>query len=594
MVSSFRVKLVAYFALLSLLPASAVLWGFATVSGQNETHRVDARLEDDLREALASVQQRVDAAQVTAERLARTRSVQVALERRDRAALARALDATPGAYATARGGLHVGPRPGLAVRRPVEVVTQRGQTGTVVGFVALDVPLLVSLRTAAGLAPTDVLVLLEHGTIVAARPSVRGGVDLRPGGAATLAVGGVRYRALVAPALAGTTGAHLAVLVRQSLIDAAVATSRERILLGLLACLALVSVVALLEGRMIVRTLRTLAEAAHAIARGRLDERVPVRGRDEFAQLGHAFNEMAGQLESRQRELDVERARVREAITRFGDALAATHDSEQLLRVIVEGVAEAAGARGARLRSSSGVVVEVGDLAVSGERLELAVAAGGETVGVLSLVGDGFDDEQRMSAASLVAHAAIAIENLRLHELVERQALVDMLTGLANRRASEQALHAELARSDRLGTALSLVLADLDDFKAVNDAHGHAAGDELLRTFASVLRDTIREADLAGRWGGEEFVLLLPGADGAGAARLAERIRAELAMRTVSAADGTRVAVTCSFGVAQHEPGTDAGALLAAADQALYRAKRAGKNRVEWTGSRRAAAGDRL
>jgi diguanylate cyclase (GGDEF)-like protein len=592
-VSSFRLKLVAYFALLSLLPAGAAFWGFATVSGQNESHRVDARLEDDLRETLASAQQRVDLAQAIAERLAGKRSIQIALDRRDRGALARALGGTPDVYVTAGGGWHVGPRPGLAARRPVEVVTQRGQIGTVVGFVALDEPVLASLRNSAGLPSTDALVVLEQGRIVAAQPSLKGRVDLRPAGAATLAVGGVRYRALVAPALPGT-GAHLAVVVRQSLIDAAVTASRERILLGLLACLALVSAVALLEGRSIVRTLRTLAKAAHGIAQGRLGERVPVRGRDEFAQLGLAFNEMARQLEERRRELEAERARVREATGRFGEALAVTHDRDQLLRVIVGGTAEAAGARGARLRSSTGVVVEVGDLDRPGERLELALTVAGETLGVLALVGDGFDDEQRMSAASLVTHAAIALENVRLHELVERQALVDVLTSLANRRAGEQALHAEIARSDRLGTPLALVLADLDDFKAVNDAYGHSVGDELLRTVASVLRDTIREADLAGRWGGEEFVLLLPGTDVDGAVRLAERIRAELATRTVAASGGGRVGVTCSFGVAQHEPGIDARTLVAAADQALYDAKRAGKNRVEPAGSRRAAAGDRL
>jgi diguanylate cyclase (GGDEF)-like protein len=163
--------------------------------------------------------------------------------------------------------------------------------------------------------------------------------------------------------------------------------------------------------------------------------------------------------------------------------------------------------------------------------------------------------------------------------MVERQALVDGLTGLANRRAATDALHAEAARAERLETPLSVVLADLDEFKEVNDVHGHAVGDEVLRAFAEVLRETLRESDVAGRWGGEEFLLLLPGADEEGAAQLAERLRIALAARGFPGVPGLRV--TASFGVAEYGGETNTEQLLAAADRALYRAKRAGKDRVE-------------
>jgi two-component system cell cycle response regulator len=186
-----------------------------------------------------------------------------------------------------------------------------------------------------------------------------------------------------------------------------------------------------------------------------------------------------------------------------------------------------------------------------------------------------------MTASSLASHAAIALENARLHQIVERQALADGLTGIANRRASEDALTAEIARADRLATPLTLVLADLDDFKNVNDLHGHAVGDEVLREFSEVLRATVRESDLAGRWGGEEFLLLLPGADAAGGAQLADRVRLALAERTFAGRNGMPFSVTCSFGVAQHSDGGDERELLANADRALYRAKRRGKNCVE-------------
>jgi diguanylate cyclase (GGDEF)-like protein len=194
-------------------------------------------------------------------------------------------------------------------------------------------------------------------------------------------------------------------------------------------------------------------------------------------------------------------------------------------------------------------------------------------------VGDSFSKEQRMNAASLAAHAVVALENARLHGMVERQALVDGLTGLANRRAASDALHAEVARAERLETPLAVVLADLDEFKEVNDVHGHAVGDEVLRVVAEVLRETLRESDVAGRWGGEEFLLLLPGADEEGAAQLAERVRVALAARGIPSAPGLRV--TASFGVAEYAGETNSEQLLEAADGALYRAKRAGKDRVE-------------
>src|SRR6184192_4727930 len=127
---------------------------------------------------------------------------------------------------------------------------------------------------------------------------------------------------------------------------------------------------------------------------------------------------------------------------------------------------------------------------------------------------------------------------------------MDGLTGLANRRQCEESLADELARVDRFGGSLAIVVADLDWFKDVNDRYGHPAGDSLLRDFASLLQESIRDVDLAGRWGGEEFLLILPGTDLAGGAQVADRIRLALAGRIVLSADGTPIPVTASFGVA--------------------------------------------
>jgi len=580
-VGSFKVKLVAYFLLLSVLPMAAAFWGFTAVAGQTETRRVDARLQTGLRAALAGYQEQLDAAQGAAAALAGSRAFQIELERRDRPGLTRMLRDVSNIYVVAGGDFHVGHRPGIAAERQVAVVTHAGLVGKVIAFVPFDSSLVDAVRARSGLAPADALALVIGNRIATSSPDVEGSLVLAPGRTATVKVGGVRYRALAAPSLGDAREIHFAALTPQALIDSANSASRNRLLLGLLASLALVSIVAYLEGRSIVRNLRGLARSANAIARGQLDERVRVRGRDEFAALGTAFNEMASQLQERLDELDEERGRLRDAITRFGEALAATHDVGQLLPVIVEAAVEATGATGARLTAAGGTVVESGDADADGQKLELPISAGHETFGTLSLVGRAFNAEQRMTAASLASHAAIALENARLHRIVERQAMVDGLTGIANRRACEEALASEISQADRLGTTLTLVLADLDDFKHVNDEHGHAAGDEVLREFASVLRATVRDSDLAGRWGGEEFLLLLPGADAAGGAQLAERVRASLAERSFLGSQGAVLAVGCSFGVAQHASGGDARDLFTAADRALYRAKRKGKNRVE-------------
>jgi diguanylate cyclase (GGDEF)-like protein len=160
-----------------------------------------------------------------------------------------------------------------------------------------------------------------------------------------------------------------------------------------------------------------------------------------------------------------------------------------------------------------------------------------------------------------------------------RQALLDGLTGLANRRSVEETLRTEVARARRFDDKLCVVMADLDDFKRVNDTWGHPVGDDALLMFAHTLRATAREMDVAGRWGGEEFVLVLPGTDAAGGARLAERARTALESRALEV-EGEPVRLTASFGVAELSPTADVSDLIAAADSALYEAKRTGKNRV--------------
>jgi diguanylate cyclase (GGDEF)-like protein len=580
--ASFKAKLAVYFLLLSLLPVAAAYWGFSSVAARSETRRVDTQLQAGLRAALVAYQAQLDAAQARAEGLARTPALDVALERGDRRAVERLVRGASDIAVTGQHGFAVGAVPAPSAVRRVDVVTRRGLAGQVVGYVPFDPTLADALRAASGLHSGDVVAVIEGLRIVAASPALRGRIPVASGLTRTVAVGGTRYRVLVADSLGRKPGEpRLAVLRHQSAIDSANESTRLNLLVFLVAALLVVAVIAWLEGRSIVVALRDVAGAAHGIARGRLDKRVPVRGRDEFAQVARAFNEMADQLEDRLAELEAERRRLREAFAHIGDALGATHDPDQLLRVVLHTSLQATGATGAMLIADRGEHVEAGDPHAGSERLDVPLAAGQSSFGTLVLTGPGFNDEQRLAAVSLAAQAVVALENARLHRIVERQALVDPLTGLANRRRCEEALAAEVARAERFATPLALVFADLDEFKRVNDLHGHPVGDSVLRELAAVLRETVRESDLAGRWGGEEFLLLLPGADAAGGVRLAERVRLALESRTILTREGARVKVTCSFGVAAFPAAPDGAALVAAADRALYHAKRLGKNRVE-------------
>src|SRR3954452_17624049 len=260
--------------------------------------------------------------------------------------------------------------------------------------------------------------------------------------------------------------------------------------------------------------------------------------------------------------------------------MVATHDPAQLMRVVVESAVEATGAVGGVVISREGELARAGDPDAAGERIAFPLRVGSSDFGSLVLSADSFDADQVETAASLAAQVVVALENARLHGIVERQALVDSLTGLANRRSFEDTLRGELARAARFADSVCVVFADLDDFKQVNDRYGHAAGDEVLKAFAGALRKTARESDVAGRWGGEEFALVLPGTDAAGGARLAERARAAIEARQVEMPNGDLCSVTASFGVAAFPEYRELDDLLAAADTALYEAKDAGKNRV--------------
>lgn len=171
---------------------------------------------------------------------------------------------------------------------------------------------------------------------------------------------------------------------------------------------------------------------------------------------------------------------------------------------------------------------------------------------------------------------------IELEREVTRLASRDWLTGLLNRRCFIERLETEISRAEREGTDLSLVIADIDHFKKVNDTWGHQAGDLVLREFASRLTSLCRPYDFAGRYGGEEFTVCLPRTTKDQATAVADRIRNGIEALRVPLAGGPCVSVTASFGIASlADVGRgDVDALIREADEALYRAKAAGRNRV--------------
>jgi two-component system, cell cycle response regulator len=215
------------------------------------------------------------------------------------------------------------------------------------------------------------------------------------------------------------------------------------------------------------------------------------------------------------------------------------------------------------------------------DKVRFPIEAAGEKLGTLVAIGRdkrlGGDDRNTLD---LVARElGILVKNLFLLEETRRLANNDGLTGLPNRRRASERLEIELSRSRRYRNPMAVALCDVDHFKHVNDQFGHNMGDEVLVHVARALSASLRQVDLVGRWGGEEFLVILPETDVAGARIVGERLRKSV--ETLPPFKDGPDKLTCSVGVAVFAGDTNTAGFVDRADQALYRAKRSGRNRVE-------------
>ena len=221
----------------------------------------------------------------------------------------------------------------------------------------------------------------------------------------------------------------------------------------------------------------------------------------------------------------------------------------------------------------------------------IPILAHGETIGMLHLEFVGQDGvqltkeriaEERRLGLVCAEHISLAIANVKLRDQLRDQSIRDALTGLFNRRYLLETCRRELSRAARQDQCASILSIDVDHFKKFNDNHGHDAGDTVLRAVGDLLKSSFRDEDVACRFGGEEFVVLLPGATAEAAARKAEEIRSRVKSLVVRYLDSNLPKVTISTGVAAFPCcGDSPQAVLKAADEAMYRAKEAGRNRVE-------------
>lgn len=619
---SFRARMLLFFVIIVVIPMIAVALVLSRLSEATEVGRADSELAGALEVAIAMYDEARDDALDALRRIEGDRRLRRALEGGREQELRRRVEELTGSGAEAvsvvlydRRGKRIatGGDPNALAYATATPTEQGG--GRLPQIAVSTTPAVVYARELERLTGLEARVV-RQGRVIG--DTLAGG-DARQAEETTITSGGESFRGRYTE-LRDAVGAPVEVGLFHPSATIASSIAGDRTLLTvilvgffLLAVASLIFMVRSLGGQV-----DRFLGAARAVGRGEFDARLPVEGGDEFAVLGREFNAMSSQLKANVDQLERERRAREEAIRRIGEAFAAGLDRGGMAGLAARTAVEACAAEAGR-------VIAVGDEAMGPVRVgsddprlrealpvaelaaredpdqlaavsrddvhALAAALLGRpdgdrrrVLGFLSIARSGreFECAERDLFQYLAAQASVSLDNARLHDTVQAQARTDALTGLANRRRFDAALEAEIGRSHRFGSDVGLVMMDLDGFKPINDLHGHQEGDRVLCEVAALLRGITRNVDELARYGGDEIAIILPETDTAGAELLAERIRAAVeSLEVERSGPGAPLKLTASFGAASlPEAAHDRAGLVAAADAALYRAKRAGGNRV--------------
>lgn len=393
----------------------------------------------------------------------------------------------------------------------------------------------------------------------------------------------------------------------------------------------LVLLLALWFGGKTSRPILALTKAISVIEQGKLNGRVNIQTEDEIGQLGQAFNRMARNLEASHQAL-IKKSNQLQVLYEAASALNSITSTEIIIKLLLDIARKVTDARYAAIGifNEEGTIIRfhhaglspkqeeerkgrlstppqglgiLGALQREGRPIRLEDlsqdprSAGfppghppmksflgvplrirGKNLGNLYVTektnGQPFSEEDEALLVMIGRDASIALDNARLYEETRRLANTDSLSGLYNRRYFEEQLRKELDRSERYRRSFSLMILDINHFKQINDTHGHLAGDRALKIVAENLTKSIRAADVAARIGGDEFAVLLPETDQAGASQMAQRLKRQCAVKGFNTENGTSLPLEVSIGTATYPlDAVNIEDLIKSADQALYRDK---------------------